>query len=342
MQNNLTTRTEELDPEGLKISPKAEAEQTPETSRVSPSLDIKKRPVVFGEILFDTFEDGKRVLGGAAFNVAWNLKGFGLNPFMISSIGKEDAGEEILDRMNAWGMDTNGVQIDPEHETGTVEVNVSNGQPSYNIKPDQAYDHLDASKALDVISGHTIPCLYHGSLALRGDGNKQTLEEIKQQVAAPIVLDLNLREPWWTSETVESCMTGATWAKLNDDELIEITRSEASNATDLNQLGMDTLKKYDLAGLLVTRGSEGATWLSDDSGMVSVPAAKVETLIDTVGAGDAFCSVLMLGLLLDWNMPTCLERASRFASRVCGMQGATSDQPNLYTDQLERWQKEEC
>ena len=104
------------------------------------------RPVIFGEVLFDRFPDGTSVLGGAPFNVAWHLKALGLGPLFVTRVGKDRLGGRILAAMEAWGMDTRGVQEDPDHPTGTVEVWVENGEPSYEIAMPSAWDLIDAEK----------------------------------------------------------------------------------------------------------------------------------------------------------------------------------------------------
>ena len=96
------------------------------------------RPAVFGEVLFDRFEDGSSVLGGAPFNVVWHLQGFGLEPLLISRVGNDRLGEQVIAAMESWGMDTRGIQFDKDHPTGTVNVTLNNGQPTFDIVPERA------------------------------------------------------------------------------------------------------------------------------------------------------------------------------------------------------------
>jgi len=91
------------------------------------------RPLIFGEVLFDHFPDGSVVLGGAPFNVAWHLHAFGLKPLMVSRIGHDELGEKVEAAMRSWGMDCSGLQRDPDHPTGTVEVQFDDGEPIYEI-----------------------------------------------------------------------------------------------------------------------------------------------------------------------------------------------------------------
>jgi len=113
-----------------------------ETAMKQEGIERGLRPLVFGEVLYDSFPDGSVVLGGAPFNVAWHLRGFGLNPLFISRVGDDELGERIIAAMSEWGMDTRGVQRDPGHPTGRVVVSIRNNEPSFEIVPEQAYDFI--------------------------------------------------------------------------------------------------------------------------------------------------------------------------------------------------------
>ena len=119
------------------------------------------RPLSVGEVLFDVMPDGTRVLGGAPFNVAWHLHAFGLRPLMITRVGTDDSGDEVLAAMKSLGMDTSGVQRDGAHPTGRVQVELSEGEPTYHILADQAYDHIDRHQAMQASTGETFCLLYH-------------------------------------------------------------------------------------------------------------------------------------------------------------------------------------
>jgi len=98
-------------------------------------------PVIFGEVLFDYFlDDGNMVLGGAPFNVAWNLQAMGLAPHLVSRVGDDALGGRIFRAMETWGMDLSGVQGDDSFPTGEVRVSVKDGEPRFEITADRAYD----------------------------------------------------------------------------------------------------------------------------------------------------------------------------------------------------------
>jgi len=101
-------------------------------------------PVIFGEVLFDCFPDGNSVLGGAPFNVAWHLQAFGLSPVVITSIGDDELGTKVKSAMMDWNMNTAGLQLDPLHPTGSVDIEFKDGEPRYTIVEHRAYDYIDA------------------------------------------------------------------------------------------------------------------------------------------------------------------------------------------------------
>jgi len=274
-------------------------------------------PVLFGEVLFDHFPDGSKVLGGAPLNVALHLQAFGLTPLLLSAVGADTLGEQILGRIEAAGLDDRGIGIDAHHPTGTVDVALADGEPTFSIRPDVAWDFIASDRAaLPATPG----LLYHGSLALR-------------RVAARIALG-RLRE---SRDEVRELVANACWIKLNHDELAALTDTtdEAQGTRQLLDLGTAEL-------VVVTRGGAGAAAYTRAGGTRTVtPDNTGVKVIDTVGAGDAFASVLICGLLYDWPLEVTLDRAQAFAiaSRIVGCRGAVPDDPALYAATLAAWQK---
>lgn len=298
---------------------------------------IKGRPIVFGEVLYDCFPDGNDVLGGAPFNVAWHLQGFGLNPLMISRVGNDAHGKKVQDTMQEWGMDVAGLQQDAEHPTGQVTVSLVNGQPSYDIVTDQAYDHIQADAVNDVLSKNNPGLIYHGSLALRSEVSRNALESILkiplqtslQTRAAPIFLDLNLRDPWWETRLVDKIIKRATWVKLNDEELCEVVGHSMASGNALKAYATELFKQCRLERLIVTRGERGAFVVSRE-GVVEGAPVPVKNIMDTVGAGDAFSAVTIAGILQGWPIQATLDKALSFASVICQQRGATVSNHSLY------------
>ncbi|RKT45742.1 PfkB family carbohydrate kinase [Thiocapsa rosea] len=302
-----------------------------------------KQPIVdiFGEVLFDCFPGGRRVLGGAPFNVAWHLRAFGAAPRLISAVGDDPQGEQVRRAMQDWGMDTSALQTDPDHATGEVRVTLDDGEPTYEIIPDRAFDHIRAD---DLPPAGDL--LYHGTLALRRPVSAATLSALKSRGHGMRFLDVNLRDPWWSADETRGLLQGADWVKLNRSELTLLVDGSGSSSNDgdgdgddaqLTALATAFLAQYGLTGLVVTLGGDGAFALGPDTSPVRVAPAPALAVKDTVGAGDAFASVLILGMIRRWPLAATLERAQSFASRIVEQHGATAADPALYRPFLDQW-----
>ena len=290
-------------------------------------MSNSRPPHIFGEVLFDHFPDGSRVLGGAPFNVAWHLQAFGQSPLMVSRVGRDAQGEQVRAAMTAWGMSTRHLQTDPTRATGQVTVTFKDGEPAYDIVADCAYDHIDPVPAE--------PCelLYHGSLAVRAAVSATTLKLLRAAGPRRVFIDVNLRPPWWQPAVVQDLLAGADWVKLNSDELAILSGNPATTET-----GRAFLQHYGLRGLLVTQGARGAQLLLADGESLQVAPRPGTEVVDTVGAGDAFTAVMLLGLLQEWPLPLLLARAQQFAAAVVGRRGATVDQQDFYRTFTRQWQ----
>jgi fructokinase len=284
---------------------------------------------IFGEVLFDHFPDGSRVLGGAPFNVAWHLQAFGLAPRFISRIGDDPPGREIAERMEAWGMSREGLQTDREHPTGSVRVLIEDGEPHYEIVADCAYDFIAAEL---LAAKNTEGILYHGSLAVRNPVAHAALEVVKARHHGKIFVDVNLRPPWWKQEVLHELLHDADWVKLNEAELVQL----APKSDGLENAMQAFYAQFDLETLIVTRGASGAVaWDGRHFAAVKPPAGI--TVVDTVGAGDAFAALSLIGLSRRWPLETTLERAQTFAAALVGKRGATVSDRAFYRSFEAQW-----
>lgn len=299
------------------------------------------RPVVFGEVLFDRFADGSEVLGGAPFNVAWHLAGLGHQPLLITRVGTDELGDRVLEAMSLWGLDPAGVQRDSGRPTGTVEVGFdSGGQPSFDIRAGVAWDAVEPAPALAAVGSAPTALLYHGSLAARSPVTAATLAELRVGLAAPVFLDVNLRPPWWSVETVERLLFGVRWAKLSDDELelLEAGGEVASRRDDL-ALAARFHGRFALDTLIVTHGGDGALVLGERDTLTGRPPSTGLEVVDTVGAGDAFSAAWIAGLLEGWSRRDTLERALELAALVCGQRGAVIAGRESYARLRSSWDR---
>ncbi len=281
---------------------------------------------IFGEVLFDCFPTGEKVLGGAPFNVAWHLQALGNSPRLISSVGEDDLGQKILNAMDEWGMDTGLVQRDPNHPTGQVQISIIEGEPQYTINPDCAYDFIDEKAISNLYAGGI---LYHGSLGLRNAVSRQALMRLMMQnPQLSVFLDVNLRTPWWQKDDVYIWMKHARWVKLNQDELRLLGFSDP----DIKQAMTHLQAQFQIEQLIVTRGEQGALLSTNDGVFHTIKPAVVNDVIDTVGAGDAFTAIFIHGLLAAWPIADTLDIAQRFAGKIIMQRGATPADIEFYQD----------
>ncbi|MEC4750425.1 carbohydrate kinase [Methylomicrobium sp. Wu6] len=285
---------------------------------------------IFGEVLFAHFPDGSRVPGGAPFNVAWHLHAFGQSPRLISRIGDDPEGQEIVQLMRDWRMRPDALQTDPTHPTGSVQVSIDRGEPRYEIVVDCAYDFIDASLLADKTSQGIF---YHGSLAIRTPASLAALQTAKDKHRGKIFIDVNLRPPWWEAVTLQPLLHDAEWVKLNEDELLTLCPGHP----DLETAMQAFFEEFNLEILFTTRGAQGTLAYDQQHGFISVKPPSITTVVDTVGAGDAFASILLLGLNEQWPLPTTLERAQAFAGALVSRRGATIGDKAFYRTFANQW-----
>lgn len=284
---------------------------------------------VFGEVLLDCFPDGRRVLGGAPFNVAWNLQAFGLAPQFISRIGDDPDGKEILALMTDWGMNRDALQIDKTYPTGLVQVEIRDREPHYDIVNNSAYDFIDENLLPKI---KTDGILYHGSLGIRNPISLKALQTFKANHQGKIFVDVNLRDPWWQKETLFPLLNDANWVKINEHELA-ILHPEAS---DMESAIAGFCQKFDLDMVIVTLGEKGAIAWDKQQFTHAKLTANIK-VVDTVGAGDAFASVFLLGLSKQWAIAKTLERAQIFAGEIVMRRGATTSDRDFYQSFKQQW-----
>lgn len=286
------------------------------------------RPLVFGEVLFDLFPE-RSVLGGAPFNVAWSLRKFGLDPLMVTAVGQDPQGASIRARMELCGMDTDGLQVCADRPTGRVEIQLEEGQPRYDIVRDQAYDFIESPDLANRKDDFAL--LYHGSLAWRSERSRTTLRNLISTSKLARFVDVNVRQPHFELAWLEELLPGASWVKVNDDELAMIAGSSVEAQEEIAQAVGILSRRFGPAVYFVTAGSHGAYLVQGDD-VHFQPAPKPPRLQDTVGAGDAFAAMAIEGIIVVRELTTTIRRSVEFAARVCSIPGATSEETSLYTE----------
>ena len=292
------------------------------------------RPIIYGEVLFDCFPDGTSVLGGAPFNVAWHLQGFGLNPLMISSVGDDETGHTVLRTMKHWNMDTSGIQVSKSFPTGQVKIEINEGEPSYDILAHQAYDNISFNNISSNFDNEQCSLIYHGSLIRRESASRDALQQLVSQCKLPVFVDINLRPPWWQIEDVRTVLHTAQFVKLNIHELAAVMDLPSIGKTDYQALSKQCFSQYDLELLIVTLGEEGAFLISTE-GIIEGTPVMAKHFVDTVGAGDSFSAVIIAGLAKQLPIKLLLQRALEFSAAICEIRGATTTNRALYDSFLE-------
>jgi fructokinase len=274
--------------------------------------------VCFGEVLWDVFPDGKQI-GGAPLNVAYRLKTFQNEVCIISAIGNDDLGKEILDFLKKNNIDSSNIQVLSNFETGKVTVKLNKqGSATYSIDYPKAWDKIRLTiKVLEEIS--TARVFIYGSLVTRDEVSKNTLHKLLK-VAKYKVFDVNLRAPFYKLKEVVALMHKADFIKLNDDELQEIASAMQSTSkdllTNLHYVADATKTKH----LCVTKGAKGAVLLYDNQ-LYFNDGYKIE-VADTVGSGDSFLASLIHKLIHQNKPQEALDFACAIGALVASNKGA--------------------
>jgi len=285
--------------------------------------------IVIGEVLIDLFEDYERI-GGAPFNFAFHLKQMGFPVRLITRVGDDRHGRRILDMLAAHGFDREDVQIDRVHPTGLVNVSVNDrGVPAFDILKDVAYDYLQLDDVTEA-AGKTARMLYLGTLAQRTQGGYEQFRRFLENQAAgkKVFLDINLRPPHINPDAVAASLNRADIVKLNDDELIAIQRQfNRPEAGDV--LARWLLRRCSIEWLILTQGDAGSRIFTEEQ-LAVIPTPKAEKMVDTVGAGDAYASVIAAGYLLGVPITQIGHTAAAFASQICAEAGAIPGSNDMY------------
>jgi fructokinase len=280
-----------------------------------------------GEILWDLLPSGKQ-LGGAPANFAFHAGGLGAQSRVVSRVGRDALGEEILQRLRGLGLATEGVQVDPTAPTGTVTVDLSpEGQPRYTIHENVAWDRLAAEKEA-LAAAAKADAVSFGTLAQRQEASRSSIRALVAAVPAQSwrILDINLRQHYFSREIIEASLRLSNAVKFNDAELpvlAELLNLRGSVSGQIEQLARQHSQRL----VCLTRGAHGSLlysegkWADDPSEPVKVK--------DTIGAGDAFTAALAMGLLAGKPLDAINRRANKVARFVCSCEGATPTLPNF-------------
>jgi fructokinase len=277
-----------------------------------------KKITCFGEILWDVLPASKQP-GGAPMNVAADLRNFGVDAQLISSVGDDELGRELLQFLKQKNMPTDLIQVSDTYPTGVAQANISDSNDvTYTIVQPVAWDYIQLTSAM-METVQQSDLFVYGSLAARSSRTYETLRALLD-VAPRKVFDVNLRAPHYDRATVDELLYQADIAKLNEHEILELS-DWFSHDLDLKRAMRQLRDRFNLEALCVTLGDDGAIIL-DESGFTRQEGLPVE-VEDTIGCGDAFLAAYLHKTMQGETSQKTLAFACAAGAYVATQQGAT-------------------
>ena len=273
----------------------------------------------FGEVLWDLLPSGK-VAGGAPMNVAIHANNLGLKASMISAVGNDDLGNELKKFIAERGLSLETIQTLENAPTGIVEVVLdANGVASYTITENVAWDFIELQETAQ-LAVKNADIVVFGSLVTRHAQSRNTLFALLENAKLKI-LDVNLRQPFYSAEGIKTLLDKADILKVNDEELALIGSwfGQTGSETDLANYFRN---QYDLQGIIVTRGGNGAFFIDNEGNYFEHQGYKV-SVADTVGSGDSFLASFLAKWINGSSPATCLAFACAVGAFVATQKGAT-------------------
>ncbi|MCP9767256.1 carbohydrate kinase [Lacihabitans sp. LS3-19] len=278
----------------------------------------KENIICFGEMLWDMLPTGK-MPGGAPMNVAIHLKNFGYITSIISRVGTDDLGNELMDFVKEKGLNTNFIQHGQTHLTGVVKVNMDDkNNVSYKIVKPVAWDYiLLENDALEAVKKSD--CFVFGSLSARSEQTFDTLKKLLS-IAKFKVLDINLRTPYYDKETIEFLLNNTDLLKLNHLEIDEISQWFFKPGTVEENLRLLS-EIFKIKTICVTLGEEGALLLHENK--IYRSAGYEVDVVDTIGSGDSFLASFISNILKNTPVDIALNEACAMGALVATYHGAS-------------------
>ena len=289
---------------------------------------MKQSVIGIGEALFDVLPEGKK-LGGAPANFAYHVSQFGIESCAVSAMGDDELGKELEAELNEHHLNYQIEKVD--YPTGTVQVSLdANGIPAYEIKEGVAWDNIPFTPALEEKAKNCTAVCF-GSLAQRSEVSRNTihrfLDTMPDEEGRYKVFDINLRQGFFTKEIITESIRRCNILKINDEELITISRLFGYPGIDLQNKCWLLLSKYNLKMLILTCGVNGSyVFTPGEVSFIDTPKVEVA---DTVGAGDSFTGAFVASILRGKSVREAHELAVKVSAYVCTQNGAM---PVLPTD----------
>lgn len=287
--------------------------------------------VGMGEALWDVLPEGKK-LGGAPANFAYHISQFGLNSRVVSAVGDDKLGTEILESFREKKL--YGIVETVPYPTGTVQVELdAEGVPCYDIKEGVAWDNIPFTPGLEDLARHTRAVCF-GSLAQRSVVSRETINRFIDAMPEGDdilkIFDINLRQGFYTKEILCNSFRKCNILKINDEELVTVSRMFGYPGIDLQDKCWILLAKYNLKMLILTCGVNGSYVFTP--GSISFVETPKVVVADTVGAGDSFTATFVASILKGKSVREAHELAVKVSAYVCTQNGAMPVLPDVYLD----------
>lgn len=277
----------------------------------------------FGEILWDVYDD-RKCIGGAPLNFAAHMAKHGDEIYMLSALGADELGDEAIKQIEQWGISAKYTSVLEEKATGRCVVTLDeNKVPAYNLLQDVAYDYITCDELSD-----RFDVLYFGTLALRSESNLRSVKNLMESNEFEnVFVDINIRPPFYTRESVSFAIQNATILKISLEEMATVSELIGLRETmRYEKFAARLAEMYKtLKCIIITLGAEGAYALdcTADRGY-SCESEKVEVK-STVGAGDSFSAAFLHRYLRGNDISSCLEHATKVAGFVVSEYDAVPD-----------------
>lgn len=294
--------------------------------------DMKTDVIVgMGEALWDVLPEGRKI-GGAPANFAYHISQFGLTSCVVSAVGEDALGSEIIDTFTDRGL--NHLIPRVPYATGTVQVEIDQaGIPQYDIKENVAWDNIPYTDELEALAKRTqVVCF--GSLVQRNIVSRDTVSRFLQTMPhnpdSMVIFDVNLRQGFYNSEILRQSMKSCNVLKINDEELVMVSRMFGYPGIDLQDKCWLLLGKYNLKMLILTCGINGS-YVFTPGDVSFQPTPKVD-VADTVGAGDSFTAAFVASILKGKSIAEAHALAVQVSAYVCTQKGAMPIIPQQYLE----------
>jgi len=283
--------------------------------------------VAIGEVLWDVFPNQSQ-LGGAPANFAVHCAALGAQSFLVSAVGQDALGGRALAHLQDRCVNTHWVARNQTYPTGTVQVGLQNGQPTYEIVQQVAWDHIPFQDGLETLSNDA-QAICFGTLSQRSEQSLRTIQRFVGNTSSDCVriLDVNFRQNFHNEDVVKKALELATVLKLSQEE-ISVLRFYVGGSAQDEVFIDELLKRYQLDWVVLTQGELGACAFGRDQ--IIRRSGTSANVVNAVGAGDAFTAAFVCHLLKGDSIKTCLDQANKIGAFVVGEMGAMPLLPHSF------------